>query len=204
MQHEKEVAPVVPLHHIATLEHLSGEAREAVQQLQTEEGSIEIDDTMTEASALLEIATILVENRLFDAHKSLINRMIAVTANATRLSLQKQRSAKGKRGPQDPFWTAKRHRLLVAIHDKVVENSSSDKLKAPKFNELKDRRDVVKTFYQMEGYPMEECEKRDSRDRQAWAEQQIDKRLRRLLASRRSLELHQSLFGDLLGDLMPY
>ncbi|MGO8091630.1 hypothetical protein AB9E29_31330 [Rhizobium leguminosarum] len=215
---ELEAAPVVPLHHIASLEVLSTEAREAVHQLQAEERQRLGSGRASSASALLDISSCLIEHGLFEQHGAFINGLIAKSSQDLVQALQ---VASDLRKPRQKwtFWTVEREKLLLSFHDVAASKADMKNLKKGSFYpRLLDLWPVVDTFLKAEAYENKAGETIDDftsnsskkhadlakeRDEfQKNADRAVQRHLRALLNARQSVALSDSLFGDLLGDFL--
>ncbi|MGO7673857.1 hypothetical protein ACC817_28690 [Rhizobium ruizarguesonis] len=213
---ELEAAPTVPLHHIASLEVLSGDAREAVRLLQAEERKHSSAARSSNASALLDVTSCLIEHGMFEQHGTFINALIAKSSKDLLHALQ---AASEFRKPRDPwsFWTEEREKYLLLLHDRAAQNANlKDLEKGSFYPRLRNLGPVVKEFLGTVPYKNKAGETIDdftsnnsSRHAELTAERtefekladrMVQKRLRALLFARQSLALTDSLFGDLLGD----
>ncbi|NKM11472.1 hypothetical protein GFL85_10555 [Rhizobium laguerreae] len=213
---ELEVAPTVPLHHIASLGVLSVDAREAVRQLQAEERKHSNPPRSPNASALLDIASCLIEHGMFEQHVTFINALIAKSSQDLVHAMRLASEARKTRDPWT-FWTRKREVLLLSFHDQAANKADQKDLsKGSFYPRLRNLGEVVKEFLETEPYankdgatidnfrsdnPKRHKELYDERRKfQKLADRMVQKRLRGLLRDRQALALNDHLFGDLLGD----
>ncbi|MGR9169643.1 hypothetical protein [Rhizobium sp. KDH_Rht_773_N] len=213
---EIEAAPVVPLHHLASLEVLSHDASAAVRQLQAEERQHLLGDHPSSASALLDIASSLIEHGVFEQHGTFINGLIAKSAQDFLQTIRETSRRKKKRDPW-AFWTVARDRHLLELHDKAAKEADPKDLDSRSFYpRLRDPLEIIRDFLKTEDYRNKKGKTINDyisddpqkhakleKERTAFkdlAHRAVDRRLRALLFTRQSLALTDHLFGDLLGD----
>ncbi|MBB3164683.1 hypothetical protein FHS25_005186 [Rhizobium laguerreae] len=215
---ELEAAPVVPLRHIASLEVLSAHASEAVRQLQAEERQRLRSDHPSTASALLDIASCLIEHGVHEQHRAFVDALIAKSSRDLVQALQVAWEAQKPREPWT-FWTIKREILLLSFHDQAAQKANPKDLSKDSFYpRLRKLGPVVGEFLGVERYENKDGETIDDftssnakrhnelhdkrTEFEKLADRMVQKHLRALLFARQSVALTDHLFGDLLGDLL--
>ena len=207
LEYESKPTPRIPPEYMATVQAFGVTFERMVHAIWTEEHRRRRLFRNSQAAALLDISTCLLENGLLDKHPLLVEHLVncgAINIRKLQLEILKREQPRRASG----FWQKPVDRDLLLLHDQkamIVDKSALRKDRL--LPQLKDMREISEQFYVSYDYRNKRGQTaasfatdREKNSFKSAALRSIDRRLDDLLRERNRVWEIDWQFADLLGD----